>query len=40
MSLIDNFFVIVPDQWLFAAHRDVVDGKRRAQDYFDAHANY
>jgi type I restriction enzyme M protein len=36
MPLIGDFFLIPPDEWLFASHGDVMDAKRRAQEWFDA----
>ena len=40
MALIGNFVLIPPEQWLFPTHGDVIDGKRRAQEWFERHGNY
>lgn len=40
MAAIGNFFLIPPDEWLFPAHGDVVDGKRRAEDYRQQKGTY
>lgn len=40
MSKIGNYFTIEPDKWLFETHGDVIDGKRRAQAYFEQKGTY
>lgn len=40
MAALGNFFLIKPDEWLYQSHGDVVDGKRRAKEYFDHHGSY
>jgi len=40
MSALGNFFLIDPEKWLFSTHGDVVEGKRRAQEWFDRHGTY
>lgn len=40
MSKLGNFFIIEPDKWLFPTHGDVLDGKRRALEYFSIHNTY
>ncbi len=40
MSVLGNFYVIPPERWLFATHGDVVEGKRRAEEFFNAHGTY
>ena len=40
MAAIGNFYLILPEDWLFPAHGDVIDGKRRASRYLDAHKSY
>jgi type I restriction enzyme M protein len=34
MPLIDDFVSIPPDEWLFASHGDVMEAKRRAEEWF------
>lgn len=40
MAAIGNFYLIPPEHWLFSTHGDVVEAKRRAQEYFKAHGAY
>lgn len=40
MAALGNFFLIEPDKWLFHSHGDVVEGKRRAQEYYERHGTY
>lgn len=40
MAAIGDFILIPPDQWLFPGHGDVLDGKKRAQAWFDVHGTY
>jgi type I restriction enzyme M protein len=40
MAALGNFYLIEPDKWLFPSHGDVVEGKRRANEYFDRHGTY
>lgn len=40
MALIGDFYLIPPDKWLFPAHGDVVDGRRRAEEYKASHGSY
>ena len=35
-----KFHLISPDQWLFATHGDVVEGKRRAAEYFEIYGTF
>jgi type I restriction enzyme M protein len=40
MAALGNFYLIEPDKWLFPTHGDVVEGKRRANEYFERHGKY
>ncbi|MBN3890295.1 MAG: hypothetical protein HWQ43_14385 [Nostoc sp. JL31] len=40
MSALGNFFLIDPKQWMFSTHGDVVEGKRRAQEWFGRYGTY
>lgn len=40
MALMDTYYLVDPDEWLFPTHGDVIEGKRRAQAWFDAHGSY
>ena len=40
MASIGTFDLIPPNEWLFAGHGDVLDGKRRAEQYFRSHGTY
>lgn len=40
MALIGDFYLIPPDKWLFPAHGDVADGRRRAEEYKASHGSY
>ena len=40
MAALGNFFLIEPDQWLCSTHGDVVEGKRRAKEWFDRHGTH
>lgn len=40
MATLGNFYLIEPDKWLFPTHGDVVEGKRRANEYFERHGKY
>lgn len=40
MAIIGNFTLIPPDQWLFATHGDVMEGKRRAEEWFQQYETY
>lgn len=40
MAAIGNFFVIPPERWLFPTHGDVMESKRRAEEYFRTHGTY
>lgn len=40
MAAIGSFKLIPPEQWLFSSHGDVVEGRRRAQEWFAARGTY
>ena len=40
MAAIGKYYLISPKDWLFPAHGDVMDGKRRAEEYLTAHGNH
>ena len=40
MAIIGTYYTIEPKDWLFPTHGDVVEAKRRAQIWFDAHGSY
>jgi type I restriction enzyme M protein len=40
MAAIGRFFLVPPENWLFPHHGDVLDGKRRAQEYLILHGSY
>jgi N-6 DNA methylase/type I restriction and modification enzyme subunit R-like protein len=40
MALLGGFTQISPNDWLFPTHGDVLEGKRRAQEWFDLHGTY
>jgi len=40
MPAINNFYTLEPAQWLFPTHGDVIEGKRRAEEYFATHGTY
>lgn len=40
MAALGNFYLIKPENWLFASHGDVVEGQRRAKKYFEQHGTY
>lgn len=40
MSAIGNFFLIKPQDWIFPSHGDVVEGKKRAKEWFEKHGTY
>lgn len=40
MAIIGDFFIVEPDQWLFPAHGDVVEAKRRAEIWKQAKGSY
>lgn len=40
MSRIGQFFLIQPDDWLFSTHGDVLEAKRRAAEWFQAHGSH
>ena len=40
MAAIGSFVLISPESWLFATHGDVVEAKRRADEYFRTHGTY
>lgn len=40
MALIGDFFVVPPEEWLFATHGDVVEAKRRAAQWHGTNATY
>jgi type I restriction enzyme M protein len=40
MAALGNFYIIPPEQWLFPTHGDVIDGRRRAAEYFATHGSY
>jgi hypothetical protein len=35
-----DFYIILPQHWLFPANGDVVEGKRRAEEYLNLHGTY
>ena len=39
MPDIGSFYLISPEQWLFPTHGDVVNGKRRAEEFLAAHGS-
>lgn len=40
LAALGNFYLIPPEHWLFPAHGDVVEGKRRAEEYLTVHGSY
>lgn len=40
MAAIGNFFLVPPSEWLFATHGDVVEAKRRAEEYRQKNGSY
>jgi len=40
MAAIGSFSLIPPAEWRFPGHGDVIDGKRRAQEWYDARGTY
>lgn len=40
MAAVGNFFLIPPEAWLFPTHGDVVEAKRRAEDYRQQTGSY
>ncbi|MXW63673.1 MAG: N-6 DNA methylase [Bacteroidetes bacterium SB0662_bin_6] len=40
MALIGNYYLVLPEDWLFPGHGNVMDGKRRAEEYFEIHGTY
>ena len=38
MTLLDNFFIISPENWLFSNHGDVVAARRRAEEWLSEKA--
>ena len=40
MATIGKYYLISPKDWLFPAHGDVMDGKRRAEEYLKAHGTH
>lgn len=40
MAALGNFFLIEPTEWLFPAHGDVAEAKRRAKEWFDRHGTH
>lgn len=40
MSKIGSFTLIPPEEWLFATHGDVIEGKRRAEEWYLSHDSY
>jgi len=40
MAQIGTYYLVKPDEWYFSTHGDVVDAKRKAQQWFDRHGTY
>jgi len=40
MPIIGNFTLIPPDQWLFSSHGDVMEARRRADEWYEQHGTY
>jgi type I restriction enzyme M protein len=40
MAAIGGFYLIPPEKWLFPTHGDVVDGRRRAEQYMQLRGTY
>jgi type I restriction enzyme M protein len=40
VAALGNFYVIPPEAWLFPHHGDVMDGKRRAEEYLAVNGSY
>src|SRR5438309_6841870 len=40
MALLGGFTQISPNDWIFATHGDVIEAKRRAQEWFAVHGTY
>lgn len=40
MALIGNFKLIEPNEWLLPTHGDVIEAKRRADEYYKQHKSY
>lgn len=40
MAAIGSFQIISPEEWLFPLHGDVIEGKRRADNWFETHRTY
>ncbi len=40
MAIIGNFLLVEPSNWLFPTHGDVVDAKRRAEEWKQQHESY
>ena len=40
MAAIGEYYLIPPSDWLFPSHGDVVDAKRRAEQYFLNNGTY
>ena len=40
MAAIGEFELVPPDQWLFPGHADVLDARRQAEAWFQAHGTY
>lgn len=40
MSQIGTYFLVPPEEWLFSTHGDVLEAKRRAQQWFEAKKSY
>lgn len=40
MAQIGSFYLVPPEEWLFSSHGDVIEGKRRAEDWHQKSGNY
>jgi type I restriction enzyme M protein len=40
MTLLDNFFIISPENWLFSNHGDVVAARRRAEEWLSENGSF
>jgi type I restriction enzyme M protein len=40
VAIIGNFFLLEPDHWLFSTHGDVLEAKRRANEWKNQHGTY
>lgn len=40
MAALGNFYIVLPNDWLFSTHGDVAECRRRAEEYFANHGTY